>query len=224
MQIRLTVLGPRGGEGTDVTVTAPVDTPLEAVLGDLVAAADPTAGTPGAVWCGGRRLDPRRAPLGRPPLVDGAVLATDGPVGVDRADDSVPRLLVVSGPDAGGVHLLHGGEVRIGRSARADVPLDDPDVSRLHCLLLVPEGPGPVTVRDLGSTNGTTVDGVAVPTDRDLPLFPGRELRLGESALRILAARSDDGANAGVPAQSPPPTVAPPAGPGGGTVSYTPLT
>ncbi|MCE7082394.1 FtsK/SpoIIIE domain-containing protein [Streptomyces sp. ST2-7A] len=213
MQIRLTVLGPRGGEGADVTVTAPVDTPLEAVLGDLVAAADPAGGVPGVVWCGARRLDPRRAPLGRPPLMDGAVLATDGPVGVDRADDSVPRLLVVSGPDAGGVHLLHGGEVRIGRSARADVPLDDPDVSRLHCLLTVPDGPGPVTARDLCSTNGTTLEGVALPTDRDLPLPPGSELRLGESTLRILAARGADPATEGagsapVPPPEPPPVPA----------------
>ncbi|MGH1551293.1 FHA domain-containing protein [Streptomyces sp. L7] len=48
--------------------------------------------------------------------------------------DDAPTQLHVVAARTGGVHLLHGGQISdIGRSADADVPLDDPDVSRLHC-------------------------------------------------------------------------------------------
>ena len=91
-----------------------------------------------------------------------------------------------SGPDAGGIHLLHGGRVRLGRSAEADVVLDDPDVSRLHCAVTVLDG-GEVTVTDLGSTNGTCVDGRDVD-DRPALLGPDSSLYLGESALRLVTS------------------------------------
>ncbi|OMI33723.1 hypothetical protein SPAR_40022, partial [Streptomyces sparsogenes DSM 40356] len=55
-----------------------------------------------------------------------AVRAIRGGLPEAAAADATVRLDVVAGPDAGGVHLLHGGQVRIGRSADADVPLDDP--------------------------------------------------------------------------------------------------
>ncbi|MGO4760213.1 FHA domain-containing protein, partial [Streptomyces sp. 2MCAF27] len=138
-----------------------------------------------------------RCAVGEPPLVDGAVLALNGPADPDRypgypgypglpeaaAPDATVRLDVVAGPDAGGVHLLHGGQVRIGRSADADVPLDDPDVSRLHCAVTVADD-GRVTITDLGSTNGTAVDGAPVGPHA-VPLPPGALLRIGESALRL---------------------------------------
>lgn len=195
MQIRLTVLAPRGGQaaaGTaggpracDVLVTAPSGTALAAVASGLAAAvAGPDASGPAVLFAGGERLDAQRRTLGEPPLVDGAVLSLHvpgdhGPSGTD----STPQLHVVAGPDAGGVHLLHGGRVGIGRSADADVPLDDPDVSRVHCEVVVADD-GRVTVADLGSTNGTALDGRPVGS-RPVPLAPGALLRLGESTLRL---------------------------------------
>jgi pSer/pThr/pTyr-binding forkhead associated (FHA) protein len=87
-------------------------------------------------------------------------------------DDAPTQLHVVAGPDAGGVHFLHGGQIHIGRSADADVPLDDPDVSRLHCAVTVAPD-GRVSVADLGSTNGTTLAGTRVGT-RPVRFAPGR--------------------------------------------------
>ncbi|WP_431783993.1 FtsK/SpoIIIE domain-containing protein [Streptomyces chumphonensis] len=200
-QIRLTVRGPRAGAGQgadacDVLVTAPPGTVLAAVTGGLSAAwaaagagaAAPAApsreGESAAVFVGGRRLDAQRHTLGEPPLVDGAVVSLHQPFEPPAAPTpSGPRLHVVAGPDAGGVHLLHGGHVRIGRSADADVVLDDPDVSRLHCVVTVAET-GSVTVADLGSTNGTTADGAPVG-ERPVALRPGTSLRVGESVLRL---------------------------------------
>ncbi|WP_420718133.1 FHA domain-containing protein [Streptomyces sp. H34-S4] len=211
MQIRLTVLGSgsrsghqtatatasggsTGGGGMptscDVLVTAPAGTALSAVASGLAATVGgPDTGGTVVLYAGTERLDPSRCALGEPPLVDGAVLSLNVPgpdVRTDAAGAGIgdgPQLHVVAGPDAGGVHLLHPGAIRIGRSADADVPLDDPDVSRLHCTVTVlPDGR--VAVADLGSTNGTTLDGTAVGAQR-VALAPGALLRVGESTLRL---------------------------------------
>lgn len=192
MQIRLTVLAPRSGQtparACDVLVTAPAGTALATVASNLAAAVsgpDSSLGSGAVVLFAGReRLDSQRCSLGEPPLVDGAVLSLQVPGEDETTDDAVPaQLHVIAGPDAGGVHLLHGGQIRIGRSSDADVPLDDPDVSRLHCAVTVSED-GRVAVADLGSTNGTSLDGAEV-RDRPVRLKPGALLRLGESTLRL---------------------------------------
>ncbi|MET8402521.1 FHA domain-containing protein [Streptomyces sp900116325] len=192
MQIRLTVLAPPSGQTPartcDVLVTAPAGTALATVASNLAAAVTGPDGSLGSgavvLFAGRERLDAQRCALGEPPLVDGAVLSLQVPGEDEAADDAVPaQLHVVAGPDAGGVHLLHGGQIRIGRSADADVPLDDPDVSRLHCAVTVSED-GRVSVADLGSTNGTSLDGTEVH-DRPVRLKPGALLRLGESTLRL---------------------------------------
>ncbi|MEV7201663.1 FHA domain-containing protein [Streptomyces griseoluteus] len=203
MQIRLTVVDPqgaspgRGGAATrDVLVTAPTGTELAAVAPALASAvtgesgAGRDGGAPVVLYAGTDRLDPRRHTLGEPPLVDGAVLSLGAPVAPEphpELDDAPTQLHVVAGPDAGGVHLLHGGRITVGRSADADVPLDDPDVSRLHCAVTVTTE-GRVSVADLDSTNGTTLDGARV-TGRPLRFPPGGLLRLGESALRVTPSR-----------------------------------
>ncbi|MEW2488844.1 FHA domain-containing protein [Streptomyces sp. NPDC048411] len=192
MQIRLTVLAPRSGQtparACDVLVTAPAGTALATVASNLAAAVSGPDGSLGGgavvLFAGRDRLDAQRCALGEPPLVDGAVLSLQVPGEDEAAADAVPaQLHVVAGPDAGGVHLLHGGQILIGRSADADVPLDDPDVSRLHCAVTVSEN-GAVSVADLGSTNGTSLDGTEV-RDRPVRLRPGALLRLGESTLRL---------------------------------------
>lgn len=205
MQIRLTVVDPLGppaqlrgrSASCDVLVTAPAGTALAAVASALASAvsADAAAsqpersresGGPIVLYAGVERLDTQRCTLGEPPLTDGAVLSLGAPAEPEahpELDDAPTQLHVVAGPDAGGVHLLHGGQIHIGRSADADVPLDDPDVSRLHCAVTVDPG-GRVSVADLGSTNGTTLAGTRVGT-RPVRFVPGALLRIGESALRL---------------------------------------
>ncbi|MFE9436858.1 FHA domain-containing protein [Streptomyces sp. NPDC006640] len=204
MQIRLTVVDPLGppseprgrAAACDVLVTAPAGTALAAVASGLASAVGGSGGTgqgergrePGGgqivLYAGAERLDAQRCTLGEPPLTDGAVLCLGAPAepGPDL-DDVSAQLHVVAGPDAGGVHLLHGGQIHVGRSARADVPLDDPDVSRLHCAVTVTPD-GRVSVADTGSTNGTTLDGTRVG-ERPVRFTEGALLRVGESALRL---------------------------------------
>ncbi|MGI3230324.1 FHA domain-containing protein [Streptomyces sp. GTA36] len=191
MQIRLTVVDPLGTrpEGRpascDVLVTAPAGTALAAVASGLASAVGGEGA--GVLYAGAERLDAQRCTLGEPPLMDGAVLSLGSPAepGPDL-DPAAAQLRVVAGPDAGGVHFLHGGRIDIGRSADADVPLDDPDVSRLHCAVTV-AADGRVSVADLGSTNGTTLDGRRV-SERQVRFAPGALLRVGESALRLAPA------------------------------------
>ncbi|MEV5608317.1 FHA domain-containing protein [Streptomyces sp. NPDC052225] len=193
MQIRLTVVDPLGmrpdatAYGADVLVTAPAGTALAAVASGLAATVAGGDAPSSVLYAGGERLDAQRCLLGEPPLTDGAVLSLGAPTDPGpEPDGAAAQLHVVAGPDAGGVHLLHGGQIRIGRSAEADVPLDDPDVSRLHCAVTL-AADGRVTVVDLGSTNGTTVDGRPLGA-RPVRLSPGALLRLGESALRVAGA------------------------------------
>ncbi|MFF4491652.1 FHA domain-containing protein [Streptomyces sp. NPDC001544] len=198
MQIRLTVVDPlapspqRGRAASrDVLVTAPAGTALAVVASGLAAAVAGEGGreatsAPVVLYAGAERLDAGRATVGEPPLVDGAVLSLGAPADPEphpELDDAPTQLHVVAGPDAGGVHLLHGGQVTIGRSADADVPLDDPDVSRLHCAVTV-AADGRVSVADLGSTNGTALDGTRVD-GRPVRFSAGALLRIGESALRL---------------------------------------
>ncbi|MER7584285.1 FtsK/SpoIIIE domain-containing protein [Kitasatospora sp. NPDC097691] len=211
MQIRLTVLRPRSGPTAagsaipyvDVLVTAPVGTALGAIAGALAGAVGvrgPRAATHVHLYAGAHRVDEHTL-LGHPPLLDGAVLSLNEPdPTADGADDTpaAAELRVVGGPDAGGVHRLHGREIRIGRSGEADVPLDDPDVSRLHLALHLTDD-GRVSVRDLGSTNGTTLDGRLVPpgpSEAAVPLEPGALLRIGESTLQVTAPDPADAAGA----------------------------
>lgn len=54
--------------------------------------------------------------------------------------------------------LLPGAAKTIGRAPQADFVLDRALVSRLHCRVVLGEG-GELVVEDLGSTNGTFVNG-----------------------------------------------------------------
>ncbi|MFD6230800.1 FHA domain-containing protein [Streptomyces sp. NPDC060232] len=230
MQIRLTVLGSRSGHQTatapascDVLVTAPAGTALAAVASGLAATVGgPDTGGTVVLYAGSERLDLQRRVLGEPPLVDGAVLALHSPMPDVLPEDGLgaPQLHVVAGPDAGGVHLLHDGQIRIGRSGDADVPLDDPDVSRMHCAVTV-IGDGRVAVADLGSTNGTTLDGSPVGT-QPVALPPGALLRVGESTLRLapggapaLAVTPDQEGHLALAAPTPPSGPVGPEGPTG---------
>lgn len=66
-------------------------------------------------------------------------------------------LTAIAGPYTGKIYLLSEGKVIAGRMHRADIYLDDSQVSRKHAQFIT-EG-SKTTVEDLGSTNGTIVNG-----------------------------------------------------------------
>jgi ABC transport system ATP-binding/permease protein len=86
------------------------------------------------------------------------------------------------------------GRLTIGRDPSNDVALDDPNVSRFHAEV-VRDGDA-VELRDLGSRNGTRVDGKLVR--RAVALSPGSEIGIGAYRLvfdgRGFVARAERGA------------------------------
>ena len=91
----------------------------------------------------------------------------DGPLGTLVTSDG-RRIAVTDSP------------VVIGRLSTCDIPLGDPQVSRRHAeVRRDAEG---FAVFDLGSTNGTVVNGTAV---RERRLVDGDELRIGSATIRF---------------------------------------
>ncbi len=88
------------------------------------------------------------------------------------------RLRVTSGADAGKVVTARTTRLVIGTHESADVVLTDRTVSRFHSELFLRDGR--VMVRDLGSRNGTVVNGVSVV---EAFVRPGMTLTLGKSEL-----------------------------------------
>src|SRR5689334_21295739 len=80
------------------------------------------------------------------------------------------RVTVVDGPDLGSTFDLDGSTSRvlIGKGPACELKLSDPEVSRRHAVLDASDRP--LRLTDLGSTNGTFVNGVKVI---DAQLFGG---------------------------------------------------
>lgn len=120
--------------------------------------------------------------VGVPPLVQGAVL-------VEGAGASLPRqgrprtatllLTVDSGPGAGTLVALYRGRFRIGRSG-TEIVIPDATLSREHARLDVSDSK--VTIVDLGSANGTSVDGRRV---RTAAVSTASSIRCGDSTISL---------------------------------------
>jgi len=92
------------------------------------------------------------------------------------------HVLVLSGSAKGTVKPLGDG-LRVGKASDNDLVLADDTVSRHHCELTRAEGG--VKVRDLGSTNGTKVQGARVS---EAIVQPGAVLKVGEVEVALRPA------------------------------------
>src|SRR5438105_12147679 len=90
------------------------------------------------------------------------------------------RLTALGGADAGAVFEASGERVTLGTHERCDLILREQTVSRWHAELHVEDGH--VIVTDLGSSNGTTINGVRV--ERAF-LTRGGTLGLGRAIFRF---------------------------------------
>lgn len=92
-----------------------------------------------------------------------------------------PSLVGISGSVEGGIFALVGEEISIGRDHSNGLLIDDPSVSRRHCSICKLAA-GQFEIRDLGSKNGTAVNGMPITArvlgDRD-------EIRLGDCHFRF---------------------------------------
>ena len=89
-------------------------------------------------------------------------------------------LEVVAGVDAGRVFRLITAKATVGRG-EGEVPLEDTEVSRYHAVLEF-FGPDMIFLRDLGSTNGTFLNGRSVGLAR---VVAGDQIGVGTTLLRL---------------------------------------
>ena len=89
---------------------------------------------------------------------------------------------------------LNRALVVVGRHPDCDARLDSPRVSRWHCCLT--EVDGEVWVRDLGSTNGTWIDGRRASSGR---VRPGDVLAIAHLRYRVQEVRAEPASRADRP-------------------------
>ena len=92
-------------------------------------------------------------------------------------------LLVKRGPNAGSTFLLESDATTVGRNPESDVFLDDVTVSRKH--VVVERRADAFFVRDVGSLNGTYVNGERV---EETKLASGDEIQVGRFKLVFFSA------------------------------------
>jgi S-DNA-T family DNA segregation ATPase FtsK/SpoIIIE len=112
--------------------------------------------------------------------------------GVDTAPSELPasglQLHVVGGLHAGTVMALPQGTHDLGRGAA--IAWDDRSLSRRNTRITVT--PDEISVTDLGSTNGTYLEGVKLDPDVETPWPMGEVLEVGDSAVIVRPARHDE--------------------------------
>ncbi len=91
------------------------------------------------------------------------------------------RFVVVRGPDRGESVVVDTKPIAIGSGKDSDVRLNDPTVSRRHLGVSLTDGG--MMVRDLGSTNGSFVQGARF---QELILGFGAEIQIGQTVLKYL--------------------------------------
>lgn len=90
----------------------------------------------------------------------------------------MPALLLLTGPSAG-LRYDVINEVTLGRSPSCEIPLEDHKVSRKHAKIFLDEGQTKIT--DLGSRNGTVVNGEKI--EGEAILLPGDRVQVGETTV-----------------------------------------
>lgn len=180
MLLQLTVIDVRSPRERTVEVRAEEHHTLADLLSALVLPTDTTVhvdGTPCAP----------DAPVGMPPLLEGATLVLGHGDEPPPSPDRAPlRLTTTTGPDAGLTLGLTRGRHLVGRGDAATLRPEDPSLSREHFSLDVDRDG--VLVRDRGTTNGTFLDGSPIPPE-GVRVRAGGQLRAGHTTFVLEARR-----------------------------------
>ncbi len=136
------------------------------VAGDAAVSDDPGASSGGGLGAGPVTDAPRPAPVAMPE---------------PRAVERIATLIEIRSRNVQPwAFVFRGGVVRIGRGGDNEIVLSDDRVSRRHGQLTARQGT--LVYTDLGSSNGSQVNGVAV---REIALGIGDVVRVGNSTLTI---------------------------------------
>lgn len=96
-------------------------------------------------------------------------------------DDDIIHLLIERGRDKGTSVSIPADGAFVGRSATNDLSIHDPSLSRHHCRFYFVDGR--LRVVDLGSANGTVINGNRVI---DSSLRAGDVIALGETEMKVV--------------------------------------
>ena len=156
----------------------------EATLQDVLRAVV-DGGLPERITIDGRMvpLDARALDAG---LHEGAVLALGPDAG--REPRSGLELVILTGLDAGRVTRIGPGRWTIGRDKTASVTVDGRDDLARPRPARARRGPGAACVVDLGSVNGTLVDGVEVGAREAMEIDAGSVIQLGAVGFAVREA------------------------------------
>ena len=154
---------------TEDTVTVQPETETTQIAEPVECPVCFTENPPGEVWCAdcGFRLDSTP----------------------EATEAEAPAFVLVDADDPEREYAVAEGETSVGRED-ADILLSAATVSRSHAKLIVEEGR--CSVVDLGSANGTFVNGERIETDEPIPLSPGDEVVFG--TVRLLVPGEADSA------------------------------
>jgi hypothetical protein len=100
---------------------------------------------------------------------------------VRKAAGRLPRLVIVEPPDRRGDAVELAGELTIGRAPGCGLALDDAYASQLHARVFAREGRW--MVEDLGSTNGTYLNGRRVSGPSTI--HAGDRLQVGSTVMEL---------------------------------------
>ena len=98
------------------------------------------------------------------------------------------ELYMIRGPSPGSVYALPDRGLTIGRYPLSDFLINDPEISRQHALLTKTPS-GEFRIQDLGSTNGTFVDGERLES-KPLTLRPSSIITMGGEVTIVFRERS----------------------------------
>ena len=91
------------------------------------------------------------------------------------------RIVVLTGPASGTMYAIERPRVVIGRGPGVDLTIEDTTLSRQHAAIDFDDGG--FRIRDLGSTNGTAVNGVPVESES---LDHGDRFQLGGQGFQLV--------------------------------------
>lgn len=101
--------------------------------------------------------------------------------------------------DGGPALLLKKDLTLVGRNDDCDLQLDHKSVSKQHCILVKTEGL--ILVRDLGSTNGTRVNGQRI---RRAALLPNDNLAIANFKYQVMFGEEPEAKSAAKPVPETP--------------------
>jgi len=111
---------------------------------------------------------------GSGPVAQPVATTADSAMPVEMiADSNPPHLTTVAGEK----FLLTQSVTKIGRGDQAEIQIEDAGISRLHCAIILGSE---TTIRDLGSTNGTVVDGRTIT---ETVILDGTIIKIGSTTL-----------------------------------------